>query len=250
MRWRWEFSQYHDPSLRLTFPDKDAADFVAAIQTQKGPLYQDVQIYNGKALTDTDATKDAIEDGLQWLQEQAASPNDVAIIYLSGHGYDDPSGNYYFLPCGFDRQRYKKTGLPGTDIFDTIRAIKAKVIFFDDSCYAGNALGGVDTTGFINALSEAKNGAVVFAAATGDEEALEDPKWQNGAFTRAVVEAMDGAAQYDHTRDYDSSGVVDYNMLASYTYDRVKQLTDDRQHPAGVKPTTMLDFAIAQTRSN
>ena len=244
-------SRFQSAGVRaLTFPGKDAADFVRALQAQKGRTYKDVIVYDGAPLTDAAGTKDAIEDGLQWLQDHATDPNDVAIVYLSGHGYDDPGGDYYYVPYDFDLHRLKSTGLPGTDIFTTVKAIPARVLVFDDTCYAGDALGRVDTSGFINALTDADNGAIVFAAATGDEEALEDPSWQNGAFTKAVVEALDGHAAYDHTRDYDRSGVVDFNMLTSYTCDRVKDLTGGRQQPASLKPLIVPDFPLAQTRAD
>ncbi|MGO8673131.1 MAG: caspase domain-containing protein, partial [Capsulimonadaceae bacterium] len=236
---------YQDKSVRsLALPPKDAADFVAAIKLQQGALYRDVKVYKDGPLTDDQATKDAIEDGLDWLAHQATDPHDVAMIYLSGHGLTD-SGNYYFLPSNFDPAGIRRTGLPGTDLFTTLRSIPAKVILFDDSCYAGDVAGSPNTTGFINSLIDATNGAVVFAAATGNEPAYENPDWHNGAFTKALIEALDGQAAYDHTRDYDRSGLVDFNMLAAYTYDRVTELTGDRQHPSGVKPATMLDFAIA-----
>ncbi|MGO8670215.1 MAG: caspase family protein [Capsulimonadaceae bacterium] len=241
---------YDDKSVRsLMFPARDATAFVDAVKLQQGTLYRDVRVYNNGPLTDGLATKDAIEDGLDWLVHQATDSNDVVMIYIAGHGLSD-SGNYYFLPSNYDHAGLRRTGLPGTDLFTTLKSIPAKVILFDDSCYGGDASGGPNTTGFINALVDATNGAVVFAAATGDEPAIENPDWHNGAFTTALIEAMDGQAAYDHTQDYDRSGLLDFNMLAAYTYDRVRDLTNDRQHPAGVKPPTMLDFPIAARRDS
>ena len=150
------------------------------MQGQKGRLYRDVQVYGGKALTDADATKDAIEDGLDWIQKQTTS-NDVAMIFLSGHGNNDSNGKYFFLPSGFDRDRIKSTGLPWTDIVSTVQDIAGKVVLFNDSCHSGNVLGGTlkglppDNTGIVNELISAENGAVVFAAATGSEYAWKSP---------------------------------------------------------------------------
>jgi len=236
-------SAYQDNALRLTYPDKDAADFVQAFQKQT-KLYREVDVYQGRALTDSAATKDAIEDGLDWLQRQTTS-NDVAIIYLSGHGDNDAAGNYYFLPANFDPDRIKSTGLPWTDIYQTTKAIAGKVLLFDDSCHSGNILGGAtkgggpDITRIVNELISTENGTAVFAASTGDESALENPAWGNGAFTKAVVEGLNGAADYDH------SGVITFNMLALYVPDRVKFLTNGAQHPTANKPPTIRDFPIA-----
>jgi len=42
----------------------------------------------------------------------------------------------------------------------------------------------------------AESGAVVFAASTGNQYPLEDAKWNNGAFTKALVEGFTGRADY------------------------------------------------------
>ena len=170
-------SQYDDPALHLTYPGKDARDFVAAMRAQKGRLYRDVVV---TVLTDKDATRDAIEDGLDWLKKQTTS-NDVAMIFLSGHGSNDPDGNYFFLPVGFNRDHIGSTRLPWTELVSTVKAIAGKVILFNDSCHSGNMAGGglkgaaPDNTGLINELISAENGGVFFAASTGSEYAREDP---------------------------------------------------------------------------
>jgi len=46
----------------------------------------------------------------------------------------------------------------------------------------------------INELSSAENGVVVFSASTGSESSYEDKAWNNGAFTRALVEGLNGQA--------------------------------------------------------
>ena len=123
--------------------------------------------------------------------------------------------------------------------------IAGKVVLFNDSCHSGNVLGGTlkglppDSTGIVNELVSAENGAVVFAAATGSEYALEKPDWNNGAFTKALVEGIDGQADYGHT------GRITINMLSLYVSERVKTLTDGRQHPTENKPATVRDFPLA-----
>ena len=41
----------------------------------------------------TDAPKEDIEDGLDWLQHQVTS-QDVGMIFLAGHGVDDANSIY------------------------------------------------------------------------------------------------------------------------------------------------------------
>ena len=80
---------------------------------------------------------------------------------------------------------------------------------------------------------------VVFTASTGRQYSLEDPLWQNGAFTKALVEGIEGKA------DYGSKGEITVNMLDLYLSERVKELTKGQQTPATAKPSTVPDFPLA-----
>ncbi len=237
-------SGYQDPQLRLRFAAKDAADFVRSVQAQQGRgLYREVVV---KALTDAQATRDEIVDGLDWILHETTS-KDVAMVFLSGHGVNDERGNYYFLPANLDRQKLMRTGVPWSDIKRTVEQIAGKVLFFVDSCHSGNVIGGrkdlaVDATGFVNELASAENGAVVFAASTGTQVAFEDPAWGNGAFTKALVEGLAGKA------DYTGKGRITINMLDLYLSERVKELTAGRQTPTTTKPQTVPDFPVAVMR--
>ena len=233
-------SAYQNPEYRLNFAAKDARDFATAMEAQKGGLYRDVQV---KLLTD--APKDQIEDGLDWLQRQVTSL-DVGMIFLSGHGVDDSNSIYYFLPANADLSRMKATCLAFSDLKNTVSSIAGKAVMFVDTCHSGDVLGGrrgvADVNAVVNELSAAENGVVVFTASTGRQYSLEDPKWQNGAFTKALVEGIDGKA------DYTGGGAITVNMLDLYLAERVKQLTDGQQTPATAKPSTVPDFPLALKR--
>ncbi len=90
-------SLYRDASLRLKYPAKDARDFAEVLKSQKDRLYRDVTV---KLLTDTQATKDDILDGLDWIRKETTS-KDVAMVFFSGHGFNDSEG-YYFLTANTD----------------------------------------------------------------------------------------------------------------------------------------------------
>jgi uncharacterized caspase-like protein len=88
-------------------------------------------------------------------------------------------------------------------------------------------------------IHSAENGAVVFASSTGRQYSFEDPNWGNGAFTKAVVEGVEGKA------DYAGKGRITINMLDLYISERVKELTKGKQTPATAKPKTIPDFPLA-----
>jgi WD40 repeat protein len=232
-------SEYADPKLRLEFSAKDARDFAHAMEAQQGGLFREV---SARVLTNGMATRDDILDGLEWIQRETTS-KDVAMIMLSGHGVNDSSGYYYYLPQNADLSRIKRTCVPFTDIKNTVAALAGKALFFIDTCHSGNVLGGrkgiADITGVVNELASAENGAIVFASSTGNQFSLEDAAWGNGAFTMALLEGLAGKA------DYRGRGVITVNMLDLWLSERVKELTDGQQTPTTAKPQTVQDFPVA-----
>lgn len=232
-------SAYRDPGLTLKYAAKDARDFAAAIQKQKGGLYRDVTV---KVLADAQATRDDVMDGLDWLQKEVTA-KDVGIIFIAGHGVNDQTGIYYFLPQNADTERLKRSGVAFTDIKNTLASLAGKAVLFVDTCHSGNVMGSrrgvADINALVNELSSSENGAVVFASSTGRQYSLEDERWGNGAFTKALVEGLSGKA------DYSGKGKITINMLDLYLSERVKELTRGRQTPTTTKPRTIQDFPIA-----
>ena len=227
------------PDKQLQYAAKDARDFVEEMKKQKGNLYRDVSV---KLLIDENATRDTIVDGLEWIQRETTN-KDVAIIFLSGHGVNDNTGIYYFVPSTFDKNSIKRTGVPYADIKNTVANLAGKTLVFVDTCHSGNVMGTrkaiADVTNIANELSSAENGAIVFASSTGRQFSLERPEWSNGAFTKALLEGLSGKA------DYTKKGKISINMLDLYLSERVKELTEGQQTPTTTKPQTIQDFPIA-----
>ncbi len=235
-------SKYQDTNLTLGLAAKDARDFANAMSRQKGGLYRDVVV---KVLTDEKATKDEILDGLDWIQKETTS-KDVAVVFFSGHGVNDPGGIYYYLPVNVDIEKIKKTAVMFADIKNTVNSLAGKALFFIDTCHSGNVMGKrrglADLTAVVNELSSAENGVVVFASSTGNQYSLEDALWGNGAFTKALVEGINGKA------DYTGTGKVSVNMLDLYLSERVKEITKGKQTPTTTKPQTVPDFPVSMKR--
>lgn len=232
-------SAYQMPDLRLDFAAQDAQALAAVLQRQHGRLYREVHV---KLLTDAQASKEGIQQGLEWLERQTTQ-HDVAVIFLAGHGVNDRNGDYYFLPVHAQLEHLRSSGLPFSDLKNTIAALPGKVLFFIDTCHAGNVWGrrrgATDITAIVNELISAENGAVVFAASTGNQFSLEDLTWGHGVFTQALVEGLSGKA------DYGETGRITVNMLDLYLSERVKELTRGQQTPTTVKPHSIPDFPVA-----
>jgi WD40 repeat protein len=236
--------QYTSADLdKLSFPTKDARDFVTVWGQQKGGLYKDVVVQ-----TFEEAGKDDVLGGFEWLSKNVTS-RDVAVILLSGHGVNDRNGRYYFMPVKGEPTRPLQTGVSFNDIKSLVEDLPGKVVFFLDTCHAGNALGtglkakwAVNVDAVVNELASAENGAVVFAASTGRQRSLEDPKWGNGAFTKALIEGLSGKA------DVMNNGRITLSTLDVWIANRVKELTGGAQTPVMLKPGQVPDFPIAIRR--
>lgn len=233
--------QYQNPSLRLTYPAKDATDFAGTLGTQKTKLYRDVA---SKVLIDGQATRDGVIEGLEWIERESTS-KDVAMVFLAGHGMDDRNGDYYFLPKDADTGSLMRTGIPYSTLKKVVTRLPGQVLFFVDTCHSGDVMGdrrrGVmaDIDKVVNDLAAPENGIVVFASSTGTQYSLESDLWANGAFTKALVEGLSGKA------DYSGKGRITMNMLNLYLSERVKELTDGKQTPTTSIPKIMPDFTLA-----
>ncbi len=239
----------NDAIPRLDYPAKDARDFAASLQAQRGRLYREVNV---RLLEDAAATRENVIDGLDWLRRQATA-NDLVVLFLAGHGVNDHTNRYYFVPVNADPTRMRSTGIPNSDITEALQALPSKVLAFLDTCHAGNVLGSSkqrtlavgahgDINRMVNELTSAENGVVVFASSTGRETSQESAEWNNGVFTKALVEGLAGKADFNH------DDAVSLNELNLYVADRVKQLTNGDQHANMIRPDSIRDFPFAAVK--
>jgi hypothetical protein len=225
--------RYDDAEIpQLRYPAKDARDMAAVFMGQRDDLYRAV---DARVLTDQEAGRAAILADLQRL-EQRTREEDTAVVFLAGHGTNDPDGTYYFLPYG--ARTDKSTLLSGTDLQEALRKIRGRVILLLDTCHSGGVLGRRSLTRLINEMIT-ENRIVVFAASTGEQTSQESTAWRNGAFTKALSEALRGAA------DYQPDGILMLSEIETWVGLRVKELTQGSQTPALAKPNATPDYQVA-----
>lgn len=237
---------YAQDHLRLQYPSKDARDLARTLREQQGRQYGQVFI---RELLEREASRDNILAGLAWLRSQTTA-KDVAVLFLAGHGISDPAdGRYYFLPADADLSSPESTMVDAGQIQAALASTRGRVLLLLDTCHSGNVLvgrGGPRATDFsrvVNEMASADSGVVVYAASSGTQASQESARWNNGAFTKAIIEGLRGKA------DYTASGRVTVSALEHYVGERVRQLTGEVQTPTTAKPTTIADFSIAQVSS-
>jgi uncharacterized caspase-like protein len=123
-----------------------------------------------------------------------------------------------------------------------LSSLPSKVIFLVDTCHSGSATGkrrGVDDmTDTLRELVNSESGVVVMTASTGKESSQERSEWGHGAFTKALIEGIEGRA------DYDRDNAIDMKEIDLYITKRVKALTNGSQHPTTEIPKTMPNFPL------
>jgi WD40 repeat protein len=234
-------SDYVRADYRLGLAAKDATDFSNAMKVQEGRQYRKVIV---RTLTNRDATRANIAREFEWLR-QATGPTDVAMLFMAGHGLNDSTGQYFFLPADGQHEKLASTALAQGTIVSTLSKIRGKTLLFLDTCFAGNTLGALSKAGrqtekMMNDLSASENGVVVFASSTGQEESEEKAEWGNGAFTKALIEGLSGKA------DFMRAGRVTYAALNLFLSEEVTRLTQGRQRPVFISPRGIPDFALVR----
>jgi helicase len=173
-------------------------------------------------LTDRDATRDAVAAALAELATRS-TPEDVVVISFSGHG----STTHELVTHDADPQNLPSTSLSLDEFTDLVSAIPARqLIVVLDCCFAGGAgakvlnaplvprggLGGLPQSTEARLERMAGTGRLILAAATGEQEAWEDPHLGHGLLTYHLLRALLGAAAAG-----DAGQVRLYDLLAFVT---------------------------------
>jgi TolB-like protein len=238
-------SRYASPDLNLEFADADAQAMADTIQSaaRNGP-YREVR---SLVLTNEDATRESILGGLSRFLGQAG-PDDVAVLFVAGHGIRDlTSGSYYFLPAPATAENLVTEGLRMSDFDEMLRVVRRNVramVVMLDTCHAG-ALG-IPSSRVVSADEMARQmtageGFFLLAATKPGEESKEQSSLAHGAFTYAVLEGLRGSA------DSDGDGTLSVSELFGYVARRVPLLTQGRQHPYNKMEGT--DFTLLRVAS-
>ena len=222
------------PDLKLT--TKDAQDFAHAVESKKGHPFSDVEV---KLLCDQEATRSDIFEAMQWMAQEAR-PNDLCMFFFAGHGYRDEKDRFYFVPFG------GKTGrtydcFSSNDFRTAADEINSKFVIFADACYSAGLLEGNRSAAaqhFVEQLHRSKNGMLLYASSSSDTKSKENSSWGNGAFTKALVEAFNGAARREGEEGLST------RALDAYLYDAVRKTTGYKQTPIFMNPSGIEHFNI------
>ncbi|MCI5058876.1 MAG: caspase family protein [Flavobacteriales bacterium] len=256
-------SNYKDERMNLEFAAKDAQDLASAMH--------DNSYYTKKhtlIVKDEDVDLDLLNKVSDFIED--AKPEDMILMYYSGHGILDKDFNYYLSTHHSDYGDPKTGSLPYEDFENLLRSTQSRnKLLILDACHAGeldpdlydfeeglatdrskstNAslkpkLGILNSFNFMNAaFSDIDNstGANVIAASGGEQLAFEHDELENGLFTSAFLEGL-------RQSDEDGDGLIRLSELLEYTRNRVYSLSAGKQLPNARLENNELDYVIYQS---
>jgi hypothetical protein len=206
--------QYAKP---LQFAHSDAASFARTVKHGAGDWWEQVET---KVVANSQATRSGIEDGIQWLAARMSSSDgriqsgNVGIIFFAGHGFH--SGQFYLAPIDARRENLEGTCVSAEMIRQVCHDVggNGKLMVLLDACYSG----ALDLKPLAEDLRA--NRVLVMASSTGQQRSWEDPQWQAGAFTKVMIDGLEGQADTANDRDV----FVDHAELSLYVRQVVPQL--------------------------
>lgn len=164
----------------LQYCDDDARDFYEALSPVWGESYT-------RLLVDSQATKSAILNAINWMAGNADADDTVTFTF-SGHGGD------FGAFCPYDFYSVN-SGISNVELSLALDAVQAeKIVVILDICFAGTF-----------ELTLSKSGRVLMLACRSDEFSEERDRFQNGIFSYYLLQAISNFDAVDVNQDYELS---------------------------------------------
>ena len=245
----------------LTYAVDDAKSIRESLSRRTLGLYE---LAADRILINADVTRVGWKKAVEDLAAKAGDeiqPDDLLVVFLAGHGMVE-DGTYSYL-CEDATLRLSAEGNPQVsegggitwDDFEVLRRIPCRKLAIVDTCHSG-ALGPAARSTTVREFQE--NMILVLAAASDSEPSQESSAWGHGAFTKTLLEALDGAADVGSSRaggqvgaqrkkSGGPDGVVSLDEVVDHVLRKVPELTlvdDDvetAQHPT-VSPVAIVPY--------
>ncbi|MGZ9166362.1 MAG: caspase, EACC1-associated type [Anaerolineales bacterium] len=215
-------TEYTDPGLaQLTAPGKDAADFGQVLDSPQIAAFDDVT-----TLINEQASK--VSEAIDYFFS-VKKPDDLLVLYFSGHGVRDEYGSLYLAVKNTNRARLRSTAIKSDFIREAMDQSRSRrQILILDCCNSGAfaqgtkaELGG--SVGTATAFEGTGYGRVVLTASDSTQFAWEGDKvigeTDNSLFTHFLVKGLEGDA------DRDGDGKITIDELYDYAYEQIVTVT-------------------------
>lgn len=214
-------TEYTDPGLaQLTAPGRDAEDLAHILKDQEIGAFDDVNILLNQPSA---VVSEAIDEFFSQKK-----PDDLLILFFSGHGVRDELGALYLAVKNTIRSRLRSTAIKSDFIRDAMDQSRSKrQVLILDCCNSGAFAHGtkaaIGTSIGIASAFDAGYGRVILTATDSTQFAWEGDKvigeTSNSLFTHYLVKGLKGEA------DQDGDGRITVDELYDYAYEQVRLVT-------------------------
>ena len=187
----------------LSYPARDAGAVARSFSTRASTEFRRVET---RLLTDDQADRRGILDGLEWLR-RSSRPEDVSVLYYGGHAGNDPPIGFYLAPGLYRDRDWRRTRITGAELRRRVAEIPGRVVVLLDTCYAG---------ALIDEAPDLGDGRVGYLVATRAGESNRGvSRARHCDFTQALLEALEGQG------DGDGDGIITLDELGRHVAGRV-----------------------------
>lgn len=220
-------TEYSDPGLaQLKAPGKDAEDFSRVLRDREICGFDEVKLLLNQPEY---LVRGAIDEFFDQKK-----PDDLLVLYFSGHGVRDELGSLYLAVKNTLRNRLRSTAIKSDYIREAMDQSRSRrQVLILDCCNSGAFEQGTKaatgaSVGTASAF-EAGYGRIILTASDSTQYAWEGDKvigqTDNSLFTHFLVQGLRGEA------DLDGDGEITVDELYDYTYENVK-LATPKQTPS------------------
>ncbi len=214
-------TEYDDPGLaQLRAPGKDAEDFARVLNAQGFCAFDDVNLILNQP---EHIVRGAIDEFFDQKR-----PDDLLVLYFSGHGVRDDLGALYLAVKNTSRTRLRSTAVKSNYIREAMDQSRSRrQVLILDCCNSGAFEQGTKSATGVSigtaSAFEAGYGRIILTASDSTQFAWEGDKLtgetENSLFTHFLVKGLEGEA------DLDSDGRITVDELYDYAYEKVKVIT-------------------------
>jgi len=216
-------TEYTDPGLaQLTAPGQDAKEFGRVLDSRDLCAFDDVIILINEYATKVNETIDYFFS--------LKKPDDLLIMYFSGHGVRDEYGSLYLAVKNTNRARLRSTAIKADFIREAMDQSRSRrQILILDCCNSGAFAQGAKaeiggSIGTAKAFEGTGYGRVILTASDSTQFAWEGDRVigkdvSNSVFTHFLVKGLEGEA------DQNWDGKITVDELYDYAYEQVVRRT-------------------------
>lgn len=205
---------------RLQWADRDAEELGRLLCRQRDAAdphsyYKDVK---AMIISNDDANRDNIIKGLNWMNSQVTSKDDVRILLISGHGVIAKESYFFLTKDQVNGEDPELNSVPWDTFWRNLHNKRSRALFLVDTCRAGAA---IPKHFLVNEQWADEEGVVFLGSSPSTRQSVEDNILKHGVFTKFVLDALSGKA--DDTEESDHK--IDFNELTYWVRRRVLAAT-------------------------